>query len=93
MTSLISILVQFFTVIYFCGSRSVRENRENFHPAKISCYTVQILLLFVTTVVTQVFMVVVAIATKHGFARYTHANDVPHTEDMGSWWWTSGQKL
>ena len=46
MTSLISILVQFFTVIYFYGSRSVRENRENFPLAKISCYTVQILLFF-----------------------------------------------
>ena len=25
---------------YFRGSRSVRENRENLHPAKISRYTV-----------------------------------------------------
>ena len=40
MTSSISILVLFFCGFYFRGSRSVRENRENLHPAKISRYTV-----------------------------------------------------
>ena len=25
--------------------------------------------------------------------RYADAHDVPQTEYVGSWWWTSGQKL
>ena len=33
-------LSAFFCGFYFRGSRSVRENRENLHPAKISRYTV-----------------------------------------------------
>ena len=42
MTSSISIfkLCSFFRGFYFRGSRSVRENRENLHPAKISRYLV-----------------------------------------------------
>ena len=43
MMSSISILSAFFCGFYFCGSRFVRENRENLHPAKISRYTVPIL--------------------------------------------------
>ena len=33
-------LDRFFRGLYFHGRRSVRENRENLHPAKISLYTV-----------------------------------------------------
>ena len=43
MMSSISILSAFFCGFYFCGSRFVRENRENLHPAKIPRYTVPIL--------------------------------------------------
>ena len=35
-------LSSFFRGFYFCGSRSVRENRENLHPVKISRYTVTV---------------------------------------------------
>ena len=37
---IVSIRVHFFCGFYFRGSRSVRENRENLHPAKISRYMV-----------------------------------------------------
>ena len=40
MTSSIFILAHFFHALYFCRNRSVCENHENSHPAKISRYTV-----------------------------------------------------
>ena len=46
-------LSAFFCGFYFRGSRSVRENRENLHPAKIFHYTVsseaQVLILKLVT--------------------------------------------
>ena len=49
MTSSISVLVHFFCGFYFRRSRSVRENRENLHPAKISRYTVFDLPWYIST--------------------------------------------
>ena len=59
-------LGSFFRGFYFRGSRSVHENRENLHPAKISRYTVtakvfdaNYYLLFITNVHNSVHQLLV----------------------------------
>ena len=85
---------EIFTGKNFCDLAFHHKNRENY-LMKTSCYTVHILLFCVLQSDYSGYpgiQVVVTIATKHGFTRYMHARDVPQAEDVGSWWWISGEK-